>query len=45
MGTLKDDGFKFGRADFEVLQGHPQAVEDSCGLGSGAHRSKQHHCV
>lgn len=46
MGTLKDGGFKFGHADLEILQGHLQAVEDSsCGLGSGAHFNKQHHCV
>lgn len=22
IGTLADSGFKFGRADFEILQGH-----------------------
>lgn len=39
MGSLNDYGLKFGQADF---QGHLQAVEDSCGLGSGAHFHKQH---
>lgn len=42
MGSLNDYGLKFGQADFEVLQGHLQAVEDNCGLGSGAHFNKQH---